>query len=95
MSPPEKKARVSTSERLKAEKRTEKFQRGVLNMMQLHPHANVLAQRVFERMPLEGFVDAKNVLLPRKGPGYDSLLSIQDCEDQASKITYKNSLYEQ
>ncbi|CBY36009.1 unnamed protein product [Oikopleura dioica] len=48
----------------------------------------LLAQRVFERMPLEGFVDAKNVLLPRKGPGYDSLLSIQDCEDQASK-TYK------
>jgi len=87
MSPPEKRARIGSAQRFKAEKRTERFQRGVLNMMQLHPHRNVLAERVFERMPLEGFVDAKNVLFPKIGQGYDSLLSFGECKDWASKNT--------
>ena len=46
-------------------------------MMQLHPCGNVLAERVFERMSLEGFVDMKKVLLPENGLGYDGLLSFE------------------
>lgn len=86
MSPPAKRARASPAQESSAEERNEQFQRGVLNMMQLHPQANVLAERVFERMPLEGFVDAKNVLLPENGHGYDGLLSFGNCEGLVSQI---------
>ena len=86
MSPPAKRARLSPAQESSAEERNEQFQRGVLNMMQLHPQANVLAERVFERMPLEGFVDAKNVLLPKNGHGYDGLLSFGNCEGLVSQI---------
>ena len=61
-------------------KELKEFQRAVLNMMQLHPQANVLAECVFQRMPLEGFLDAKKVLLPDSGRGYDSLLDSGNCE---------------
>ena len=84
MSPPEKQARVDPARESSAEEKNEQFQRGVLNMMQLHPKGNVLAERVFERMPLEGFMDMKKVLLPENGLGYDGLLSFGDCEDWAS-----------
>jgi hypothetical protein len=59
-------------------------------MMQLHPSGHVLAERVFERMPLEGFVDMKKILLPENEVGYDSLLSFGSCEGAASKFS---SLY--
>lgn len=84
MSPPEKQARVDPARESSAEEKNEQFQRGVLNMMQLHPKGNVLAERVFERMPLEGFMDMKKVLLPENGLGYDGLLSFGYCEDWAS-----------
>jgi hypothetical protein len=53
--------------------------------MQLHPQKgrNILAERVFERMPLEGFVDMKKVLLPENKVGYDLLLSSDLCEGSA------------
>ena len=88
MSPPAKRARVSHAQELSTEEKNEQFQRGVLNMMQLHPQdgRNILAERVFERMPLEGLVDMKKVLLPENGLGYDGLLSFDECEDWASKI---------
>jgi hypothetical protein len=79
MSPPEKQTRVSQEQKSSAEEKNEQFQRGVLNMMQLHPQdgRNILAECVFERMPLEGFVDMKKVLLPENGLGYDGLLSFE------------------
>ena len=85
MSPPEKLARVSQAQETSTEEKNEQFQRGVLNMMQLHPQKgrNILAERVFERMPLEGFVDMKKVLLPENKVGYDSLLSFDLCEGSA------------
>ena len=84
MSLPEKQARVSPARESSAEEKNEQFQRAVLNMMQLHmmqldPKTNVLAERVFERMPLEGFMD-----LPENGLGYDGLLSSGNCQDWAS-----------
>ena len=85
MSPPEKRARVSKAQESSADDKDEQFQRGVLKMMQLHPQGNVLAERIFERMPIEGFVDMKKVLLPENGAGYDSLLSFGSCQDWASK----------
>ena len=36
-------------------KELKEFQRGVLNMMQLHPQANVLAECVFQRSHLKDF----------------------------------------
>jgi hypothetical protein len=89
MSPEKKRARLSPSRELSAEEKNEQFQRGVLNMMQLHPSGHVLAQRVFERMPLEGFVDMKKVLLPEDGHGYDGLLSFDLCEGSASNFLSK------
>jgi len=89
MSPEKKRARLSPSRELSAEEKNEQFQRGVLNMMQLHPSGHVLAQRVFERMPLEGFVDMKKVLLPEDGHGYDGLISFDLCEGSASKVLSK------
>ena len=85
MSPPEKRARVSQAQESSADEKNEQFQRGVMNMMQLHPQGNILAERVFERMPIEGFVDMKKDLLPENEAGYDSLLSFGSCEDWASK----------
>ena len=86
MSLTEKRARASQAQ----EEKNEQYQRGVLNMMQLHPEGHVLAERVFERMPLEGFVDMKAVLFPEKEVGNDSLLSFGSCEGAASKFS---SLY--
>ena len=85
MSPPEKRARVKQALESSADEKNEQFQRGVMNMMQLHPQGNVLAERVFERMPIEAFVDMKKVLQPENGAGYDSLLSFASCQDWASK----------
>ena len=85
MSPPEKQARVSQAQELSADEKNVQFQRGVLNMMQLHPQGNVLADLVFERMPIEAFVDMKKILQPENGAGYDSLLSFASCQDWASK----------
>ena len=88
MSPPEKRARLSQAQETSAEVKNEQFQRGVLNMMQLHPKGNVLAERVFERMPIEGFVDMKKVLLPENQDGYDGLLSFGLCEGSASNLLF-------
>merc|ERR1712037_1027781 len=92
MSPPEKRARVSQAQESSADEKNEQFQRGVLNMMQLHPQGNILAERVFERMPIEGFVDMKKVLLPENGAGYDSLLSFGSCEVILNKFEKEEPL---
>jgi len=55
-------------------------------MMQLHPRRNELADCVFQRMPPEGFLDAKKVLMPDNGPSYDSLLDIGSCERILNKF---------
>jgi len=73
-------------------KELKQFQRGVLNMMQLHPQANVLAECVFERMPLEGFADAKKVLLPDSGGRYDSMLSHGSCKFILNKYEKEEEL---
>ena len=86
MSPQKKRARLSPAQESSAEENNEQFQRGVLNMMQLHPQGNVLAERVFERMPIEGFVDMKKILLPENEDGYDGLLSFGLCEGSASNF---------
>jgi len=92
MSLPEKQARVSPARESSAEEKNEQFQRAVLNMMQLHmmqldPKTNVLAERVFERMPLEGFMD-----LPENGLGYDGLLSSGNCQVILDKFEKKEPL---
>ena len=71
------------------------FQSCVLKMMQLHPHSNVLAQRVFERMPLEGFVDAKILLPENGGRFYDSLLSTASCKFILNKFEKEEQLLRQ
>ena len=86
MSPQKKRARLSHAQESSAEEKNKQFQRGVLNMMQLHPQGNVLAERIFERMPLEGFVDMKKVLLPENEVGFDGLLSFGLCEGLASNF---------
>lgn len=47
-------------------------------MMQLHPDSKMLAELVFERMPVEGFHDASKILISAAGDnnvhGYDGLL---------------------
>ena len=93
MSPPEKRARVSQAQETSVEEKNEQFQRGILNMMQLHTKSHVLAERVFERMPLEGFLDMKKVLLPENRLGYDGLLSFGCCEGSASKFLSKKEIF--
>jgi hypothetical protein len=83
MSPQKKRARLSQAQETSTEEKNEQFQQGVLNMMQLHPSGHVLAERVFERMPLEGFVDMKKALLPDKEVGNDSLISFGSCKGAA------------
>ena len=61
---------------------TEQFQRGVLNMITLHPKNRLIANLVFERMPMQGFRDAKNVLASSDETknDFDGLLSFNDCQ---------------
>ena len=61
---------------------TEQFQRAVLNMITLHPKNRLIANLVFERMPMEGFKDAKNVLASSDETknDFDGLLSLNDCQ---------------
>jgi len=59
-------------------------------MMQLHPQANVLAECVFQRMPFEGFLDAKKVLLPSSS--YDSLLDSGNCEFILNKFEKEDEI---
>ncbi|CBY15862.1 unnamed protein product [Oikopleura dioica] len=76
-----------------ANEKQKEFQRGVLKMMMLHPQSNVLAECVFERMPLEAFVDAKKILSPENGGlFYDSLLSRGSCKFILNKFEKEEQL---